>query len=164
MTLQPDETDFARRLTRALEGEHFGEAMFTELARRRVVSEETEILEVLAALERSMAHALETLRDEAGIAPIDVASSRARGVAAAERFATRPWNEFLAEFAVGTSDALTGYAKLRAAAPKPNHPVLVLLTEHEVALREFGEVAQQTAVDPLTAVRRVLRRLQPGDE
>src|SRR5437660_12705051 len=55
--------EFASRLARALDGEAFGMALFTELAARRADADERAALQRLAALEAHMRLALEALME-----------------------------------------------------------------------------------------------------
>jgi hypothetical protein len=151
--------EHARRLIRAFEGEVFGESFFTEMARHRTDQHEADVLITLATLERHMGFALAALLDDWDVEAPDPGQSRRRGVESAERLANQSWNEFLSEFATGTSRALAGYERLRAAAPEPDHPTLVLLSEHEIALRDFAEIAQQGTADPLAPVRKMIQGL-----
>jgi hypothetical protein len=108
-----------------------------------------------------MGSALAALLDQLGVEVRDPAPSRDRGIEAAHALVHQSWSKFLSVFGVGTSHALVGYDRLRAASPEPDHPTLVLLTDHELALRDFAELAQTAGVDPLGPVRDVIERMRP---
>jgi hypothetical protein len=154
-----EQPEFERRLLRAFEGEVFGEALFSELARTSSVPAEGEALAVLAVLEARMASALARMLQRFGLAAPDAMAGRRRGVEAARAFANRPWSAFLAKFEEGTQRALVGYERLRQAAPNADDPVLVALTDHELALRHFAEQSLRGDSDALDPVLAVIDRL-----
>jgi hypothetical protein len=123
------------------------------------VRAEGEALAVLAALEARMASALTRMLQRSRLAAPDAMASRRRGVEAARAFANRPWSAFLAEFEQGTQRALVGYERLRQAAPDADDPVLVALTDHELALRHPAEHSMKGDSDALDPVLAVIDRL-----
>lgn len=151
--------EYERRLARAYDGEVFGEAMFDRMASLRSDRHEVEALETLAVLERAMRDALETLFEQLDIERPDHTAAKRRGREAAHAIGTETWPSFLATFDAGTTRALDGYSRLRAA-PDRDDPALVALTSHEEALRAFAQLEQIAAPDSLAAVRSVIEHLR----
>lgn len=151
---------FERRLLRAYDGERFGEALFAALAGNRTAPEEVQALSLLAELERRMCAALGALIDSLGLTRPNSTQTTDRGEAAAAGLAPQPWQTFLSEFEGGTRLALEGYEKLRSEAPDQDDPVLVVLTQHEQALRSFAQRGMDGANDALGPVREVIQQLK----
>ena len=151
--------EFASRLARALDGEAFGMALFTELAARRADADERAALQRLAALEAHMRLALEALMERCGMPRRNTSDAAVRAADAASSISEQPWRSFLDSFGQATSRALDGYEKLRRAAPDPDAPVLLLLIDHEVALREFAERSLAGHPSPLAHMDAVIERL-----
>jgi hypothetical protein len=151
--------EFARRLLRAYDGEVFGEALFTHLAEQRTEPDEARALGRLSVLEQKMGEAIAALADGCGITIPDATTSAVSGREAAATLAAEAWTTFLAEFDEGTRRALEGYRRLRAAAPDPDDPVLIALTDHEEALRAFAARCLSGGAGALELVDAVIHRL-----
>jgi hypothetical protein len=157
---QRQSEEFVRRLQRAIEGEVFGEELFTRLASQADDVHHRSALERLALLEHLMWSALVHLAEREKIAVPDGTGAVERANTAAASLADQSWESFVEAFEDGTGDALRGYDKLRAASTAPDDDTLLLLVAHEEALQKFARSEMEGGNDPLASVNGVVRQLQ----
>jgi hypothetical protein len=146
----PPTHDYDELLLEAYKGELFGNAIFSEMARRDAWHDHRDTLELLATIEARTAAGLRPLVDAAGIDVGDEDEPRRQGVELGGFGGS--WDGFLKGLSDGLVPFLANFVRLREVAADPHDPAIAALVAHEQAISAFAQLEMAGHHDVSTAV------------
>jgi hypothetical protein len=142
-----DKATYMARIKAAYEGEIYGEAWFAAMADEAATPDRQRKLATMAQLERQTRTHMAPLIARLGIAGIDEAAQRAKGIQLARRHASLSWPAFVAWFIEEIQRFVELYDEMQRESAQEDAAILTALARHERALLEFAHLEAQGLTD-----------------